>query len=195
MSARFDAAVAAFDAQNAADPRPIDDGGVARPHELVDAERLSVWVERLEPEAPEALRLAARCQHIRRWEIPRSNYASGRQGYLQWRKALARFHAELASKILCDVGYDDATIAEVRRINLKRELKSDPLTQTMEDALCLTFIEHELEDFARAHAPEQVVDILKKTWRKMSERGHSFALGLELAPGVRALVEQALSGP
>lgn len=185
--------MAAFDAENAADPRSLDDRGTPRPHELVDAERLSAWVERIDPEAPEALRLAARCQHIRRWEIPRSGYAAGRQGYLEWRKALARFHAESASKILRKVGYDDATIERVRRINLKRELKSDPLTQTMEDALCLTFIEHELEDFAAVHSPEQVVDILRKTWSKMSERGHSLALGLELAPEVRALVQRALS--
>jgi Domain of unknown function (DUF4202) len=192
VSARFDAAVAAFDAQNAADPRLLDDRGKSRPRELVDAERLSAWVDRLDPAAPEALRLAARCQHIRRWEIPRSSYAAGRQGYLEWRKALARFHADLASKVLRQVGYDDTTIEQVRRINLKRELKSDPLTQTMEDALCLTFIEHELEEFAAVHSPEQVVDILQKTWRKMSERGRSRALEIELAPDVRALVERAL---
>jgi hypothetical protein len=191
---RFTTAVSAFDRANAADPTKLRVDGVERPRELVHAERLSVWVDRLEPAASEALRLAARCQHLCRWEIPRASYAEGRIGYLEWRKALARFHADRASAILHEAGYDEATIERVRAINQKRGIKIDADVQTMEDALCLSFLEHELEEFAEKHAPEKVVDILQKTWRKMSERGHGHALGLVLSERTKRLVEMALGG-
>jgi hypothetical protein len=192
---RFTNAVLAFDRENARDPNHVvdgGDGGVPRPRELVDAERLSRWVARLAPDASEALRLAAHCQHIRRWEIPRSSYPEGRIGYLEWRKSLSRFHADRASEILRAAGYDDRTLERVRLINQKKGLKLDADVQTMEDALCLTFLEHELEEFAAKHTEDKLIDILQKTWRKMSERGHAEALGLPMSPSVRALVERAL---
>lgn len=192
---RFRAAIAAFDAENALDPnQDVIDGG-ARPHELVQAERLSAWVERLEPSASEALRLAARCQHIRRWAIARSGYPAGRLGYLQWRKELGRMHADVAASILERVGYDAATIEAVRRINTKQGLKTNPDTQTMEDALCLAFLAHEAEDFAGKHPADKVIDILRKTWKKMSPRGRATALDAELPDAVRRLVEQASAAP
>src|SRR5262249_40124494 len=160
-------AIASFDRANAEDPVSIDVDGCRRPRELVQAERLSLWVGRLQPDASEALKLAARCQHIRRWEIPRATYPEGRIGYLEWRKALSRFHADRASDILREAGYDDATIEHVRTINHKRGIKQDADVQTIEDALCLVFLEHEFEDFAAKHPKEKVVDILQKTWRKM----------------------------
>jgi hypothetical protein len=187
------AALAAFDRENARDPNVIVVDGAPRPRELVDAERLSAWVEKLAPGAPEALRLAARCQHLCRWEIPRGSYPEGRIGYLEWRKALSRMHADKAAGILRALGYDDATVERVRAINQKRALKQDPDVQTMEDALCLVFLEFEAEEFAAKHPEEKVVDILRKTWRKMSERGHAEALRLPLSAPVKALVEQALS--
>ena len=192
---RFARALAAFDRLNAEDPNQVSvsEGGSVRPRELVDAERLSAAVELLEPRASEALRLAARCQHLRRWEIPRSSYPEGRIGYLEWRKALSRFHADRASEVLRSAGYDDGTIERVRAINLKRAITQDPDVQTMEDALCLVFLEHEAAEFAEKHPEEKVIDILRKTWRKMSERGRAAALALPLQSGVRALVERALS--
>lgn len=191
--ARFEAAIEAFDALNAADPNTLEDGGALRPKELVQAERLSRWVLEVDPDASEALRLAARCQHLRRWEIPRSRYPEGRTGYLTWRKDLARFHADRAEAVLRSVGYDDDMIDRVRRINLKRSLKLDADTQTMEDALCLSFLEHELVDFSSKHADEKVVDILRKTWRKMSARGRELGTTIALDPRTTALVEAALA--
>src|SRR5215471_10765287 len=138
---RFARAISAFDRDNAEDPTTIRVGGADRPRELVQAERLSAWVDRLRPDAPEALRLAARCQHLRRWEIPRNTYPDGRIGYLEWRKALLRFHADRSTEILRRTGYDDETIGRVRTINQKRGLKMDRDVQTMEDALCLVFLE------------------------------------------------------
>jgi hypothetical protein len=187
-------AVAAFRALNAQDPNRSLDAGVERPKELVAAERLAAWVGRLEPSASEALVLASHCQHLCRWELPRSDFPEGRIGYLTWRKALARRHADRATAILRDVGYGDELIAEVRAINLKQGLHANPDTQTMEDALCLSFLEFELDEFAGKHDDEKVIDIIQKTWGKMSERGHQRALELvsALPPKAAALVQRAL---
>ena len=192
---RFERAATAFDRANGADPtlvRDADHDGEERPRELVQAERLARWVERLAPEASEALRLAARCQHIRRWEKPRASYPPGRIGYLEWRKALSNFHADCASAILKDAGYDEATIEHVRRINQKKSIKQDAEVQIMEDALCLAFLEYEVDDFAAKHPPEKIIEILQKTWKKMSDRGHAVALALPLSENVLGLVQRAL---
>jgi hypothetical protein len=187
-------AIAAFRALNGRDPNLLSDAGVARPKELVDAERLAQWVARLEPSPSEALALASHCQHLCRWELPRGDFPEGRIGYLTWRKALARLHAERAAEILRSVGYDDALIAEVRAINLKQGLHTNPDTQTMEDALCLAFLQFELEEFAGKHDDDKVVDIIQKTWGKMSARGHQAALAIApLLPSRAAdLVTRAL---
>ena len=184
---RFHSAVAAFDAAHDSDP-----SGKA----LREAERLSAWVLRLEPNASLPLRLAARCQHIERWKVPRSDFPAGRVGYLQWRTHLARFHADRAAAILTQVGFDQETVQAVRRINLKQNLRSSSDTQTMEDALCLVFLEYEFEDFLAKYPDEdKAVSILQKTSRKMSERGQRAALSLPLPARSQALVQRALSEP
>ena len=192
-SARFLAAIVAFDRANAEDPNLIEVGGAQRPRELVDAERLSTWVERLAPDASEALRLAARCQHIRRFESPRGSFPEGRVGYLQWRTQLGRFHADTSARLLTEAGYEQPLIDEVRRINLKQGLHSNPDTQTIEDALCLVFLEFELEEFRAKHPDEKVVDIVRKSWKKMSEAGRAAALQLPLSGDALALVTRALA--
>lgn len=188
-------AIAAFRALNAQDPNTLLDAGVQRPHELVDSERLAAWVERLEPAPSEALALASHCQHLCRWQLPRGDFPEGRIGYLTWRKALARLHADRATEVLRGVGYGEAAIAEVRAINLKQGLHTNPDTQTMEDALCLAFLEFELAEFAGKHDDAKVIDIIQKTWGKMSERGHQRALALapSLPSVAAALVARALA--
>lgn len=190
---RFDEAVRRFDLLNSRDPSRIVVGGESRPKELVYAERLADWIRKLDPSASEALCLAARCQHLERWKIPRSSYPDGRTGYLMWRKELARFHGDRAAAILRELGYDEPSIERVRSINQKKSLKTDPDVQTMEDALCLSFLEHEIEEFSAKHPEDKVVDILAKTWRKMSERGHTEALRLPFSERVGTLVKRALS--
>ena len=192
-SARFSKACDSFERANAEDPHVVVVAGTARPRELVDAERLSAWVSRLEPNASEALRLAARCQHIRRWQIPRASHPEGRVGYLQWRTQLARFHADTAARLLEEAGYDAPSIDAVRRINLKQGLHSNPDTQTMEDALCLVFLEFEFEEFCAKHPPEKVIEVVQKTWKKMSTRGREVALTLPLSATSLELVGRALS--
>ena len=190
---RFERAVAAFDQANAEDPAREAVLGVPRPRELVQAERLAAWVARLESHPSEALLLAARCQHLERWKIPRCSHPEGRVGYLQWRTQLARFHADRAAEILSAAGYERPLIDQVRRINLKQGLRSDPDVQTMEDALCLSFIEHEFDAFAAKHDDDKLIEILRKTWKKMSARGRDAALALDASPRLKALLERALN--
>lgn len=190
---RFTEAVRRLDAANAADPNVTVAGGEPVPHELHYARRMTQWLERLEPGASEALRLAVRCQHLQRWLIPRSQYPMTRAGYHRWRTDLGRFHADRAAEILRGVGYDDATIGRVQSLVRKEGLKTDPETQTLEDAACLVFLEEEFGEFADRHEQAKVVNILVRTWGKMSERGRAAALALDLPAPQRALIGKALA--
>jgi len=192
-ASRFRAAIAAFERENSEDPHTLSVAGEERPRELVDAERLVAWVERLAPDASEALRLAAHCQHIRRWQVPRGSYPAGRVGYLQWRTELSRLHAETATRILQGLGYEPELIDAVRRINLKQNLHKSPDTQTMEDALCLTFLEFEFSEFCAKYPAEKVIEVVQKTWKKMSAKGHELALTLPFSPASLELVKRALT--
>lgn len=192
-SARFQSATACFDAANAEDPHRVSVDGRDVPAELLYAQRMTAWLNRLYPNASEALRLAARAQHIRRWEIPRGTYPMDRAGYHRWRTTLYGFHADTAERILREVGYDDATIARVRSLLRKERLKADAEAQALEDMACLVFLESYFAEFAPKHAEEKIITILRRTWAKMSEKGRSAALALDLAPAARALIEKALA--
>jgi hypothetical protein len=189
---RFSLARAAFAALSAADPELWQVDGVARPRELVQSERLARWVERLEPEASLPLRLAAQCQHVERFRVPRASYADGRSGYLRWRADLAARHASTAEHVLREVGYDETTVERVRQIVLKRNLRENSEVQAMEDALCLSFLEHELTAFAERHPDPVLLRILRKTWGKMSARAQTLALGLPLGVRVVDLISRAI---
>jgi hypothetical protein len=193
--ARFNEALARFDAANAEDPHTEVVNGVTYAKALLYAQRMSAWLERLVPDASEALRLAVRCQHIRRWTIPRQQYAMDRRGYLRWRTVLAQFHAATASDILQDVGYDADTIRRVQTLLRKEGLKRDPDVQCLEDVICLVFMENHLADFATQHDTAKLLDILRKTWQKMSPRGQEVARTLSLPSEVSQLVAQALATP
>lgn len=189
---RFERAIALIDAANAADPTTITVGEVRGPKELVHSEMLTRWVRELAPEPSEALLLAARGQHIRRWEHPRSSYPEGRRGYLRWRTGLYTFHAETTAALLREAGYDDATIARVSAVIRKQGLGHDPEVQVIEDGLCLVFLETQLAALAGRTDREKMLDILRKTWRKMSPAAHKHALALTFAPEEHALIREAL---
>jgi hypothetical protein len=190
---RFNQAIAKIDAANAQDPHRLEVNGQKRPLEIVHAERRTAWIRRLVgDEASAALLLAARAQHIRRWEIPRETYPRDRAGYLKWRQELKQFHAEKTAEILQEIGYDMAMIKRVKDLILKKRLKLDPEVQALEDALCLVFLEEQFSEFAQKEA-DKIVDIVRKTWRKMSPRGQQFALTLPLVAKDRAIIEQALA--
>lgn len=191
---RCAAAVAAIDAANAEDPVAVVVDGVARPKEVVHAEAMTAWLERLDPEAGEAQHLAARAHHLRRWASPRSSFPEGRAGYLRWRAEQKRRHAREVGDILAGCGYDEATIERVGQIIRKEGLGRDPQVQVHEDALCLVFLELQAADVAPDLGADKTVAVLAKTAAKMSERGLAEAAALDLPDGVRALLDRALAG-
>ena len=192
---RFRTAIARLDAANAEDPNVETVDGVAHPKELLYAQRMTAWLDKLAPNASEALRLAARAQHIRRWAIPRRDYPMTRTGYLKWRTTLYRFHADTAGDILREVGYDDVTVAAVQSLLRKERLKRNPDMQCLEDVICLVFLESYFADFAPQYDEQKVLDILRKTWKKMSARGRKAARDLALPPAAHAFLEKALATP
>jgi hypothetical protein len=190
-SPRFPVAIALIDRANAGDPHI--DANETQPKELLYGKRMSAWLQRLAPGASEALQLACRAQHIRRWEIPRTNYPADREGYRQWRTTLARFHADTVAEILREAGYDETLIARVSALVRKEKYKTDPEAQTLEDVACLVFLENHLAEFAANKDEAKLIDILQKTWRKMSVEGQLAALTIELPGNLKKLVATALS--
>ncbi len=182
-----------FDAYNQKDPHVFIWGGVSYPQEYFLALKLHEWVLKLNPDASEELLLASRSQHIGRWETPRESYPEGREAYLKWRKDLALFHAEKASAIMKEVGYSDEQIARVKQIILKQKLKVDADVQTMENALCLVFLEFQYEDFFPKYPSEKVINILRKSLLKMDSHGHQFALTLNFSATGLHYIQEALN--
>jgi hypothetical protein len=156
---------------------------------------MSAWLDKMRPEAPEVLKLAARAQHIRRWEVPRSTYPMDRTGYLKWRTFLYSYHAEKTSEILRESGYDEEALREVSTLLLKQNIKTNPQMQLLEDVICLVFLESYFADFSKRHEEEKIVQIVQKTWRKMSEAGHREALQIPMSTAATALVQKALKKP
>jgi hypothetical protein len=193
MSA-LDEALRRFDVANADDPNVELVDGQPLPKELVYGQRMSARLSAFAPEAHESVQLAARAQHIRRWEVPRESYPEGRAGYLKWRTDLYKRHGDIAGAIMKDVGYGDAAVARVQTLLRKRGLKTDPEVQLLEDVICLVFLEHYFHEFGQKHSEEKLLPIVQKTWKKMSERAHDAALQLEYAPEDRSLIEKALKG-
>lgn len=180
-----------IDAAHAADPARSPDG---RPAELVYADRVEAWVARLAPDASPLLRLAARCQHLERWSVPRASFPEGKVGYLNWRKSLYGKQAARAQELLLTAGVSPAEADEAATWVSKTGLKTNPGTQALEDAAVLVFLENEIGAFAAQHAEYphgKFVDILKKTWRKLSPRAQELAGSLALPPDIAALVRDA----
>ncbi|WP_424362270.1 DUF4202 domain-containing protein [Methylocystis parvus] len=187
----LEAALAAIDAANAEDPRKVD----GRAFETVYAERMSTRLAALYPDASDLLKIAARAQHLKRWEIPRGDYPEGRKGYNEWRRACRVHHANLAGEFMRASGYDEAAIAHVGALVRKEQLKKDPESQALENVAAVVFLEHYFDDFLAKYAgyeDEKIIDILGKTLCKMSPKGHAAALALPLPDRARALVAAAV---
>ncbi|WP_439697208.1 DUF4202 domain-containing protein [Mucilaginibacter sp. AW1-7] len=184
-----------FDAYNKQDPRSFTWEGVTEPQEYFFAVKLYEWVLKLTPDAGEELLLASRSQHIGRWEIPREDYPEGREPYLKWRKDLALHHAAIADRLMKDAGYNDETSDRVKQIILKKRIKVDADVQTMENALCLVFLQLQYEEFRKKYEqePEKIINILRKSLLKMDGHGHQFALQLPYSENGLALINEALS--
>lgn len=182
-----------IDQAHSADPSRAADG---RPAELVYAERVEAWVVQLVPDAPPLLLLAARCQHLERWMTPRASFAEGKAGYFTWRRSLYVKQADRARELLLRAGISAIEADVVHTWVSKTGLKTNPGTQALEDAAVLVFLENEIAGFAAQHTDyprEKFVDILQKTWRKLSPAAQQAAQGLNLPPAIAALVRDALS--
>lgn len=191
-SDRFEKAITTFDAYNLNDPHQELFGGNMVSKELLYAQRMSRKLSDFLPTAPEYLQLAAHCQHIGRWEVPRESYAMDKKGYLQWRNYLKSHHAKLAEQILMSCRYDTDTIEKVKFLLEKKELHRNADTQVLEDVICLVFIEYYLDEFAAKHEPEKVIDILQKTLKKMSPRAIQEAAKIPVSDKIKSFLAQAL---
>jgi hypothetical protein len=191
---RFSRAMALFDAANAEDPNQ-DEG---QPKELLYGQRMSDMIGRFAPDASEAAQLAVRAQHIQRWKVPRATYPMTKEGYHAWRTGLYTFHANTAGELMREAGYDDEMIERVKKAVGKRGIKSNPETQLLEDTANLVFIEHYMLAFAQSK-PEydeaKWLEIIRKTWKKMSKDAHAFALSgkLRLPEPLVPLITKAIS--
>lgn len=193
---RFEKTMAIFDAANSEDPNKEISGGKTYPKELLYAQRMSAMLKHFAPDASELVQLAVRCQHICRWKIPRDTYPMDVNGYKRWRISLYKFHGEVAGEIMRDAGYDDETIIRLQAMLRKEKLKTNPDTQLLEDVVDLVFLQHYLGDFVAKYShyeEEKLLDILRKTWRKMSDTGHAAALKLDYTPEMLAVVQKALA--
>lgn len=185
---QFAQAIALIDQTNAADP----DG-----YELSYSQRMTHWLDRLAPSASQTLHLAGRLLHVRRWDISRQSFPMDRDGYLAYRKRLADHHAQVAGALLQQTGYDASTIEQVQALLYRKNLKSDPQAQVLEDAACLIFFEQELEPLLarpeyKDYPQSKWLNILRRTWVKMSPQGQELVLTLPLSPSIRSLVQQVI---
>lgn len=192
ISVRFEKAIKKIDEANAEDPNTESYEGKEYPKELLYSLRMTEWLHKVEPQPSEAARLAARCQHIQRWKIAREEYPMDRKGYHLWRTKLKRFHADKSEAILSEVGYEQQLIDRVRALLLKEKLKTDPEVQLLEDVICLVFLQYYFSEFAKKHEEDKLVDIVRKTWKKMSPKGHQEALKLNFPPEEGKIVARAL---
>jgi len=184
-----------IDNANHQDPNTeIDTSGQSHPKELLYSIRMSHWLDQYSPQASDHLKIAARAQHIERWTSPRSNYPMDRAGYKKWRAELGLFHAKRTGELMAQAGYQEEDIKRTQYLVQKRGLKRDTETQCLEDVICLVFIEYYLEGFAQKYDEPKIVDIIQKTWAKMSDSGHEAALKIPLSRAMSDLVGKALAG-
>jgi hypothetical protein len=190
---RFETAIALIDKANSEDTNTYEVAGLQYPKELLYSQRMTRKLLQFKPDASKALQIAARAQHICRWKIPRDAYPMDRVGYLKWRETLKKMHADLTSDILKKVGYDAQFDDRIRKIILKKLIKKNEESQALEDTICLVFLDYYFDEFAEKHPDEKVIDILQKTWVKMSDEGQQEALKLNFSDASLALVKQAIS--
>ncbi|MFH4965653.1 DUF4202 domain-containing protein [Gaetbulibacter sp. M235] len=190
---KFEIAIALIDKKNSEDINTYHSHGLDFPKELLYSQRMSQKLLQFKPNASRALQIASRAQHICRWKIARDEYPMDKVGYLRWRETLKKMHAEITAEILKDVGYDDEFIDRVSFLINKKLIKKNEESQTIEDVICLVFLDYYFEEFAAKHEDKKVIDILQKTWKKMSEEGHVEALRIKFSDKSLALIKEAIS--
>ncbi|MBF4469792.1 DUF4202 domain-containing protein [Flavobacterium sp. HJJ] len=181
-----------IDAENEADPNNEIYQEITYPKELLYSDRMYERLMDFQPNASEAVQIAAKAQHICRWKMPRESYPMDRVGYLKWREDLKKFHAKTTAEILKKAGYEDTFIDRVSFLIEKKLLKKDEETQLLEDVICLVFLEFYLDPFVQKHDTEKLKNIILKTWNKMSEKGHQEALKISYTPENLQLIKDSL---
>jgi hypothetical protein len=192
VSTKFEKAIAFIDQKNSEDPNTVIVEGTEFPKELLYSQRMTTKLLDIEANASEELQIAVRAQHICRWSIKRKSYSMDKIGYFQWRNDLKKLHSKLTSEILNNAGYSEEFINRTSFLINKKLIKKDAETQTLEDVACLVFLQYYLEDFIAKHTDEKIIDILQKTWGKMSTKGQELALKTNLSPHSLNLVKKAL---
>jgi hypothetical protein len=190
---RFETAIALIDKKNEEDVNAYQVAGIEYPKELLYSQRMTRTLLKFNPNASKAVQIAARAQHICRWKIPRKDYPMDKVGYFKWRETLKKMHADLTAEILEQVGYDEEFIKRVKKIIQKKLIKKNEESQLLEDTICLVFLDYYFDEFAAKHTDEKVIDILQKTWVKMSDEGHSSAMKIPYSEKGLALVKQAIA--
>ncbi len=190
---KFETAIALIDKKNAEDPNIYSTSGLDYPKELLYSQRMSRKLLQFNSNASKALQIAARAQHICRWVIPRNEFPMDRVGYLKWRETLKKMHAKTTVDILQTVGFNEQFINRVEKIILKKLIKKNDESQTIEDVICLVFLDYYFDEFSAKHSDEKVIDILQKTWVKMSDKGREAALQLSFSDKGLNLVKKAIS--
>ena len=193
MSDQLNAVIAAIDDLNSEDPNILKLDGYARPSEQVYSERMTARLQKFYPNAGEELQIAARAQHVQRWKSSRKDFPEGKAGYYRWRTELGRMHAEVAANLMESEGYDNESVEQVKKLLTKQGIKQNQDVQILEDVICLVFLEFYFLPFAEKHSEPKVIDIVQKTWKKMSERGQQAALQLDLNDEAQRLVVKALN--
>ena len=193
----YESARALIDSANSADPNQVIADGKQWPKELLYSERMSDMLERYNPEADEVMKLAIRAQHIERWKSPRNAYPEGRIGYLQWRKGLYKIQANTAAELMRRAGFDEAGIERAWKAVAKKNIKGNVDTQLLEDVTDLVFMEHYILEFVGNHpdySEEKWIEIIHKTWNKMSRNAQQFALSgaISLPQSLLPLIQRAV---
>ena len=183
----------AIDQRNRQDPRSEEFDGQNYPKELLYGQRMSATLARFKPDASEELQIAARAQHIQRWQIPRADYPPTRPGYLQWRRDLGKFHAQRSAELMTEHGYSQASINTVSALLQKQNIKQNPEAQALEDVICLVFVQYYLADFGANKKPDKLANIIRRTWEKMSAKGQTAVLALDLNPSLQIILNESLA--
>ena len=178
---------------NSKDPNVEQSGTESYPKEILYSQRMTEMLHEFVASPSMALQVAAHGQHIQRWAIPRADYSMDKKGYMKWRTVLKTYHAELLAELLEEEGAEQSVIDQVRLLISKRKLKTDPESKTLEDVICLVFLRYYFADFAKKHEEEKIIDIVRKTWVKMTEDGHSAALKLPLGDAELSFIKKALA--
>jgi Domain of unknown function (DUF4202) len=162
------AAIAAVDAANGFDPNSVIFDGTESPLAQLQGVRASIWLNRLSSSPSEALALAVRAHHLRRWTVDRALYPEGRAGYHRWKRAAKEIHASALAEVVVETGLDSVVLTRAQELVQRIGLGTDPETQLIEDCACLVFLETQYESLITKIGREKVVDAVRKTVKKMS---------------------------